>query len=123
MAVVNIARRLPAKTVSADVVSYNGLGAVENYIPVRSEATPTGLKAAYDAMLAQRQKETELNALLKAAADASRQAEWDFHNAVLAMKESIRGQFGPDSDEAQSVGYKKKSEYKRRRRAPKTNAS
>ena len=123
MAVVNIARRLPAKTVSADVVSYNGLGAVENYIPVRSEATPTGLKAAYEAMLAQRQKETELNALLKAAADASRQAEWDFHNAVLAMKESIRGQFGPDSDEAQSVGYKKKSEYKRRRRAPKTNAS
>ena len=74
-------------------------------------------------MLAQRQKETELTALLKAAADASRQAEWDFHNAVLAMKESIRGQFGPDSDEAQSVGYKKKSEYKRRRRTPKANAS
>jgi hypothetical protein len=123
MAVVNIARRLPAKTVSADVVSYNGLGAVENYIPVRSEATPVGLKTAYEALLAQRQKETELTALLKAAADASRQAEWDFHNAVLAMKESIRGQFGPDSDEAQSVGYKKKSEYKRPRRAPKANAS
>ncbi|MBW4652124.1 MAG: hypothetical protein KME20_03570 [Kaiparowitsia implicata GSE-PSE-MK54-09C] len=123
MPVVNIARRLPGKTVSADVVSYNGLGAVENYIPVRSEATPIGLKTAYETMLAQRQKETELTALLKAAADASRQAEWNFHNAVLAMKESIRGQFGPDSDEAQSVGYKKKSEYKRGRRTPKTNAS
>jgi hypothetical protein len=54
--------------------------------------------------------------LLKAANDAARQAEWDFHNAVLAMKESVKGQFGPDSDAAQAIGYKKKSEYKRPRR-------
>ncbi len=54
MAVVNIARRLPGKTVNAGVVPYNGLGAVENYIPVRSEATPVGLKTAYEAMLAQK---------------------------------------------------------------------
>ena len=116
MPIVNIARRLPAKTLSADIDSYNGLGVVNDYIPVRNEATPEELKNAYETMLAKQQKETELNAMVKAAADAARQAEWDFHNGVLAMKESVRGQFGPDSNEAQAVGYKKKSEYKRPRR-------
>ncbi|MEH2022981.1 MAG: hypothetical protein V7K62_05150 [Nostoc sp.] len=48
-----------------------------------------------------------------AAADAARLAEWEFHNAVLAMKEVVRGQYGADSDQAQAVGLKKKSEYKR----------
>ncbi len=47
------------------------------------------------------------------AADAARLAEWEFHNAVLAMKEVVKGQFGSDSDEAQSIGLKKKSDRKR----------
>lgn len=47
------------------------------------------------------------------AADAARLAEWEFHNAVLAMKEVVKGQFGSDSDEAQAVGLKKKSDRKR----------
>lgn len=45
--------------------------------------------------------------MYRAAADAARLAEWEFHNAVLAMKEVVRGQFGSDSNEAQSVGLKK----------------
>lgn len=63
-------------------------------------------------MLTQQQNEAE-QALFKAVADAARLAEWDFHNAVLAMKEVVRGQFGSDSDQAQVVGLKKKSERKR----------
>jgi hypothetical protein len=95
---------------------YHGLSTVVGYITVRSEATPVGLKDAYEVMLEKQKKETELAAQIKASADAARQAEVTFHSAVLAMKESIRGQFGPNSDEAQAVGYKKKSEYKRPRR-------
>jgi hypothetical protein len=60
--------------------------------------------------------------MLKAAADAARQAEWDFNNSVLGMKEAVRAQFGPDSNEAQAIGYKKKSEYKRHRWMPKAEA-
>jgi len=59
------------------------------------------------------QEETEKQALFKASADAAKQAEWEFHNAVLAMKEAVKGQFGSDSDAAQAVGFKKKSERKR----------
>lgn len=35
---------------------------------------------------------------------------------MLSMKESVQGLFGPNSDEAQAIGYKHKSECKRPRR-------
>ncbi len=116
MTTVDFSRRVSTKTISADIDAFHGLSTITNYIPVRSEATPSSIKAAYEAMLAKQQKETELATQIKAAADAARQAEVEFHQMVLAMKESVRGQFGPNSDEAQAVGYKKKSEYKRPRR-------
>jgi dihydroxyacetone kinase-like predicted kinase len=116
MPVVNIARRLSGKVIQTDIDSLNGLGIVDTYIPVRSEAAPQALRNTYETMLAKQQHETELTVTLKAASDDARQAEWNFHNAILAMKESIKGQFGPDSNASQAVGYKKKSEYKRRTR-------
>jgi hypothetical protein len=57
--------------------------------------------------------EKERQALYQDSVDASRAAEWAFHNAVLAMKEVVRGQFGSDSNEARAVGLKKKSDRKR----------
>lgn len=122
MPVVDMTRRLPAKTLGADIDSLNGLGTVEGYTPVRPDASPKDLKASFATMQAMQQKETEQQAVLKAASDAARQAEWEFHNSILSMKEAVRAQFGPDSDEAQSIGYKKKSERKRPRRAPKAVA-
>ncbi|MGB3787538.1 MAG: hypothetical protein WA949_05980 [Phormidesmis sp.] len=116
MTAVDFSRRIPHKRISADVDSYYGLGTVTGYVPTRVEATEKSLKIAYEQMIANQKRETELGARLKSAADSARQSEVEFHDAVMAMKESIRGQFGPNSDEAQSVGYKKKSEYKRPRR-------
>lgn len=40
------------------------------------------------------------------------EAEWEFHNAILVAKEQVIGQYGIDSNEAQAVGIKKKSERK-----------
>ncbi|NJL88228.1 MAG: hypothetical protein HC886_23360 [Leptolyngbyaceae cyanobacterium SM1_1_3] len=116
MNTVDFSRRVSAKIINADISAFHGLSAISNYIPVRDEASPKMLQAAYEAMVAKQQKETEFEATFKAAADAARQAEVEFHDKVMAMKESVRGQFGPNSDEAQAVGYKKKSEYKRPRR-------
>lgn len=115
MPVVNIARRLTNKILRADIDSLSGLNTVPDYVPARDEATAQALQLAYQTMLAKQRQETEVAVTLKAAADAAKQAEWDFHNAILAMKESIKGQFGVNSNAAQAVGYKKKSEYKRRR--------
>ncbi len=106
-------RRLTPALINQDVDAYNGLAAIDSYSTKRANATPEALQQAYQAMLAQQQIETEKLALYRAASDAARLAEWEFHNAVLAMKEVVKGQFGSDSNEAQSVGLKKKSDRKR----------
>ena len=109
----NTSRRLAAQSLGQDVDSLNGFNTIQSYSTQRQEATPLALQQTYQAMLASQQAETEKLALYRAAADAARLAEWEFHNAVLAMKEVVRGQFGADSNEAQSVGLKKKSDRKR----------
>ncbi len=106
-------RRLTPSILQQDIDSYNGLNTISIYTTTRTEATPEALKQAYTDLLAKQREETEKQALFKAAADAARQAEWNFHNAILAMKEVVKGQFGSDSNEAQSVGFKKKSDRKR----------
>jgi hypothetical protein len=109
-------RRLRPQLISQDINSWHGLQTISGYNTTRADATVAKLEQAYQAMLAQQQVETEKLTLYRAAADAARLAEWDFHNTVLAMKEVIRGQYGSDSDQAQAVGLKKKSERKRSKR-------
>lgn len=106
-------RRLRPLTISQDVNSLHGLQTINNYNTSRVDATEESLQKAYKNMLAQQQAENEKLAIYRAAADAARLAEWEFHNAVLAMKEAVRGQYGSDSDQAQAVGLKKKSDRKR----------
>ena len=113
MAPQNTSRRLAAQLLNQDIDSLNGFNTIQGYSTKRQEATPEALQQTYQTMLALQQAETEKLALYRAAADAARLAEWEFHNAVLAMKEVVRGQYGADSDEAQSIGLKKKSDRKR----------
>jgi hypothetical protein len=109
----NQSRRLPPTVVSRDVAALTGLRTIPNYKTSRPEANLEKLQSAYQDMVTQQQLETERQLLSKAAADAARLAEWKFHNAVLSMKEAVIGQFGSDSDAAQAVGLKKKSDRKR----------
>jgi hypothetical protein len=50
----------------------------------------------------------------KAARDNAVTAEHVFHQAILGAKDQIRAQFGIDSNEYQSIGLKKKTEYRSR---------
>lgn len=113
MLIQNTSRRLRPQILSQDIDALNGLRAIFNYQTTRQEATAEAVQAAYQMMLLKQQAEIEKQALYKAAADAARLAEWEFHNSVLAMKEAVRGQFGVNSNEAQAIGLKKKSNYKR----------
>lgn len=115
MPTINVARRLAGRTINADIDALHGLATVEDYIPNRREASAQAIHDFYEAMLAKRREETVLEVSLKAAVNASREAEWSFHNAILAMKESVKGQFGADSSAAQAVGYVRKSDRKRSR--------
>jgi hypothetical protein len=113
MVTSNSNRRLSPQLINQDIDSLNGVKAIPDYTTTRSQATPEALQQAYQTMLAQQQSETEKLALYRAASDAARAAEWEFHNAVLALKEVVRGQYGSDSNEAQAIGLKKKSDRKR----------
>ncbi|MEA5447803.1 hypothetical protein VB780_04430 [Leptolyngbya sp. CCNP1308] len=105
-------RRLAPKRIAQDIQALNSLGAIANYAPMRPEASHQALQQAYQAMEQSQQDEALMEATLKASRDHARQAEWDFHNAILAMKQSILGQFGPNSDEIQAIGYTKSSKRK-----------
>ncbi len=109
----NTNRKLTPQVIQQDIDSLNGLGTIPTYSTTRNEATTSALQMAYQTLQLQRQSEKERQALYQDAVDASRAAEWAFHNAVLAMKEVVRGQFGSDSNEARAVGLKKKSDRKR----------
>jgi len=109
-------RRLRSAYLEQDIESLRGLSTVTHYLASRTEATPEALQSAYNDMIAAQSEEIEAMVHAKAATDKARLAEWVFHDRVLAMKESVRGQFGSDSNEAQAIGYKKKSERKRPRR-------
>ncbi|BAY21637.1 hypothetical protein NIES2100_13930 [Calothrix sp. NIES-2100] len=113
MPLQNTTNRLRPQVISQDVSSLHGLQTIATYDTSRADATVANIQKAYQAMLAQQQVETEKLALYRAAADAARLAEWEFHNAILAMKEVVRGQYGSDSDQAQAIGLKKKSDRKR----------
>jgi len=113
MTIQDKTRRLRPQTISQDIDSLHGLQTVSTYDTTRPDASTTNLQQVYQAMLISQQAETEKLALYRAASDAARLAEWEFHNAVLAMKEVVRGQYGSDSDQAQAVGLKKKSDRKR----------
>lgn len=107
MTIQDTTRRLRPQTISQDISSFHGLQTVSTYNTTRVDASSAKLQEVYQTMLISQQTETEKLALYRAAADAARLAEWEFHNAVLAMKEVVRGQYGSDSDQAQAVGLKK----------------
>lgn len=113
MPVQDTSRRLPSPVINQDIESYDGISFITDYTTTRKDASAQHLQQTHQAMMDCRKKELQLEIQLKAAIDESRQAEWEFHNAVLAMKEFVRGQYGSDSNEAQAIGLKKKSERKR----------
>jgi hypothetical protein len=124
MTIQDTTRRLRPQSISQDIDSFHGLQTVSTYNTTRADASTAKLQEVYQAMLISQQTETEKLALYRAASDAAGLAEWEFHNAVLAMKEAVRGQYGSDSDEAQAVGLKKKSDRKRpSRKKPVASAS
>jgi hypothetical protein len=96
------------------------LKTVKGYTPANSAFGVEALEAAFNEMLASQTAETQTEAAFKAARDTAVQKEWAFHTLALGAKDQIIAQFGRDSDEAQAVGLKKKSERKKPERKSKS---
>jgi hypothetical protein len=116
------ARRRKPALVQEDKDALAGLVVMAGYQPSNAAYALQKLQAAAAAMAAAQDDETQKAAAAKAARDDGAAKEWEFHNLVLGAKDQVIAQFGRDSNEAQAVGLKKKSERKKPTRKPSATA-
>lgn len=109
----NQTRRIAPPILQADRDSFAALQAITSYTPANSAYSANAISTLRQTMEAKQAAETQAAAALAAARDEAVTAEWEFHNALLGAKEQVIAQFGKDSNEIQSLGLKKKSEYAR----------
>ncbi len=113
MTTQNMNNRITPSILSADEEVFQGLQTIAEYAPQRQEASVFRLEATQAEMVRLQKIEVQLKAQYRAALDAARLAEWTFHNGILEAKNAVIAQFGSDSSQAQTIGRKKKSAYKR----------
>ena len=120
MEVINMAKD-ETKTVNADVLKADAdalaaLVKISDYKPVNPDYTLDKLQAASKALDDADDDFAQAEADWQTARDTHVAAQWAFHNAMLGGKKQVVAQYGDDSDQAQAVGLKKKSEYAKPKR-------
>lgn len=110
----NETKRLKPALLQADKDSFAALQANDKYAPANPKYSLTAIGAAHDGVGSAQKTESQAIAAAAAARDDATGKEWEFHNLMLGAKDQVLAQFGRDSNEAQALGLKKKSEYKAR---------
>ena len=106
-------RRLNPTDVQADKEVVAALATLAPaYTPANALYSLANLTTAQTAMTTAQNTEVQKKGDYDAARDGANTKEWAFHNAVLEAKKQVGAQYGSDSDQVQSIGLKKKSEYK-----------
>lgn len=104
--------RLRPVQLQADQDALIALRSIEGYAPANPAYALQAVQDKLSNMTGIQEDEVNAQNALASARDAAAAAEWDFHNFILGVKEQVIAQFGKDSDQVQSLGLKKKSEYK-----------
>ncbi len=109
-------RRVRPSVLQADKDAFSALKAIPNYQPANQAYTVANIEASRQAMEEAQAAEVQAKAAYDAKRDQAVAAEWDYHNNMREADTQVAAQFGMDSDEYQSLGNKKPSEYKRPQR-------
>jgi hypothetical protein len=104
---------LAAATLADDKSAIDACKEITTYAPQKAEFNQAALDAAQAAVESTDTAYNRAEAAFDTARDNKVAAEWVRHNKVLGMRTQVKAQFGEDSNELQSVGLKKKSEYKK----------
>lgn len=104
-------KRLSKKTLQEDREAYAALQAIADYNPSNQDYKLTNITASFQAMETDQTAEVQKKAAADTASDKATASEYKFHNDILGAKAQIKAQYGESSDELQSMGLKKKSEY------------
>ena len=105
-------RLKPAKIIENNT-AYSALKSITRYEPSNADYSMANGDSLMSAMQRMQEAEAQAEAAYKAARDNANEAEWAFHNFILGAKNQVKAQFGVDSNELQSLGLKKKTEYKK----------
>lgn len=105
-------KRISPKVHANDLELYSALKGVKNYAPANPGYTLQANDARHARVLTARDAIEAADAAAEAARDEYVAAQWDLHNGMLGSKDQVVAQFGLDSNEAATMGLKKKSEYK-----------
>jgi hypothetical protein len=105
-------RRLRPSQIQANKDNFAALKGISNYAPVNPAYTVDAIGAVETSVNTSQQLESQTIAAADAARDNTVANEWQHHNLMLGARDQVVAQFGRDSNEAQAVGLKKKSEYK-----------
>jgi len=103
---------LDAGTLTDDKAAIDACAEISNYKPSNTDFSQAALDAAQKSLEATVTAYNQAEKAFAAARDNMVAAQWTRHNLVLGMRTQVKAQFGDDSNELQSVGLKKKSEYK-----------
>jgi hypothetical protein len=115
----NRSRRIAPPHLAKDEDDFAALKAVADYAPANSDYTVAAIEQAYQELQAARTAEAQADAAAKAARDEVVEKQANFHGLMLGARDQVTAQFGRDSNQAQAVGRKKPSEYKKPQRRSK----
>jgi hypothetical protein len=119
----NSTKPLKPSIIVADRESLAALNSITDYAPANSTYKLDALTAL------QTDADNKTAAAARAEAEAKSKRDdavasvWAFHNGIVGMRDSVGAQYGKDSNEFQSVGRKKTTEYKKPTRKPKKSGS
>jgi hypothetical protein len=121
----NQANRLRPSQIQTDKDAFAALQAITGYAPANTAYTLAKITAAQASLASAQQAEAQALAAAAGARDDAVAREREFHDLMLGAKDQVIAQYGPNSNEAQALGRKKKSEYSRptRRAKPSANQS
>lgn len=105
-------RRMKPSDLATDLEIYAALKAITNYAPANAAYTQAAVNAVYDALIVVQELEVQAAVAYDTARDNLVAKQWELHNMLLGVKDQVQAQFGPNSNELQSLKRKKKTEYK-----------
>ena len=114
----NETKRLNPSILAEDLEIFAALKGIQGYTPANPAFTVAAINTINTSRATAHDTEAQTSAAYETARDTHVGLQWDFHNAMLGAKNQVVAQFGLDSNEAQAMKLKKKSEYKNPTRKP-----
>jgi hypothetical protein len=108
----NETKRVVPSILNQDRAVYAAVKGNAKYAPSNQAYAQAQLDAEHDALTQAEHEAVQAEGAAAAARDKLVAQQWSFHNRMLGVKAQVVAQFGADSDEAQALELKKKSEYK-----------